>query len=59
MSYPQVTVLKEKTHNVLYNFIGCNHEKASDALGVLAVALGHRKPHRKLRVEHKLCPNNH
>lgn len=25
MSYPQVTILKDKTHNVIYNLIGSNH----------------------------------
>jgi hypothetical protein len=44
---------------VLYNFIGCNQEKAWDALGVLAVALGFKKPYRKLNADRKLCAMNH
>lgn len=59
LSYPQVTVIKEKPNNVLYNFIGCNHEKAWEALSSLAAALGLGKPIRKLNVQHKLCVNNH
>jgi hypothetical protein len=28
LNYPQVTVMKEKPSNILYNFIGCNQERA-------------------------------
>lgn len=57
--YPQVTLIKENLANVLYNFVGCNHEKSWQALTLLAEALGKGKPHRKLRLERRLCLKHH
>ena len=44
---------------MVYNFIGCNQEKAWESLQVLAVNIGKNKPHRKLNIQKKRCPAQH
>ena len=57
--FPQVTVIKEVPHNVLFSFVGCNQEKSTEALEVLCESLGLKKPRMKVNAQKKYCPAQH